>query len=481
MPKPAAAIELHLYCHGLGDCHLLKIPTAAGSDWIMIDCGVHTSMRGGAERVKLVVDDVKAKTKGKLRAIAGTHEHWDHISAFHPAQKLFEKGWTIDQVWLAWTENDGNAEAAGIDKYKSEATRTLMIAQDKIAQDKGKMAQDEAQVQGLAELHSSVASVLGFLGFDSPGGALGKSFGLEGDRVRAARDRLKALGTPDYLDPGRVLDLSDEVRCYVLGPPHNSKFSKLDDKDLTYSAAANEPLLSALQNALAIKELEDDPTSPFDGDEGVPLDRARKEEPVASFLRDHYDNETWRTVDHDWLMPTSELALQLDKKTNNTSLVLAFELVKSRNVLIFAADAQIGNWQSWQTVVFPAKGDRPRTTGKDLLERAVFYKVGHHGSRNATMSVGGLELMDKLEIAFNPTDEFMAKNVKWEDIPARKLNDELLRRTSKRLIQGDKVNDLDMKLFTAGGALGTDVKVEVLRKGTGEDNPDIACVVCRIV
>lgn len=38
-----------------------------------------------------------------------------------------------------------------------------------------------------------------------------------------------------------------------------------------------------------------------------------------------------------------------------------------------------------------------------------------------------------------------------------------------------------MKLFTAGGALGTDVKVEVLRKGTGEDNPDIACVVCRIV
>jgi hypothetical protein len=41
------------------------------------------------------------------------------------------------------------------------------------------------------------------------------------------------------------------------------------------------------------------------------------------------------------------LALQLDSDTNNTSLVLAFELGKSGRVLLFPGDAQVGNWLSW--------------------------------------------------------------------------------------------------------------------------------------
>ena len=38
------------------------------------------------------------------------------------------------------------------------------------------------------------------------------------------------------------------------------------------------------------------------------------------------------------------VALCLDTFTNNSSLVLAIELVESGNILLFAADAQAGNW-----------------------------------------------------------------------------------------------------------------------------------------
>ena len=61
-------------------------------------------------------------------------------------------------------------------------------------------------------------------------------------------------------------------------------------------------------------------------------------------------------------------------------------------------------------------------TGADLLARTIFYKVGHHGSRNATLREGGLELMtDPSLIAFIPTDEAMAKKVRWKDIPGDRV------------------------------------------------------------
>ena len=83
--------------------------------------------------------------------------------------------------------------------------------------------------------------------------------------------------------------------------------------------------------------------------------------------------------------------MQLDNKTNNTSLVLAFELIDTHRVFLFAADAQVGNWLSWEKTNWKLKtGDV--VTGPDLLARTVYYKVGHHGSQNATLEKKGLEL-----------------------------------------------------------------------------------------
>jgi len=115
--------------------------------------------------------------------------------------------------------------------------------------------------------------------------------------------------------------------------------------------------------------------------------------------------------------------------------VLAIELA-DQDVLLFAADAQIGNWLSWQDLHWKI-GDRS-VTGPDLLKRTVLYKVGHHGSHNATLREKGLELMQKLSVAMLPVDEDMAKQKRWTRIPLSDLVEILEEKTRKRVVRSDR-------------------------------------------
>ena len=149
-------------------------------------------------------------------------------------------------------------------------------------------------------------------------------------------------------------------------------------------------------------------------------------------------DQSWRRIDNDYMGAAAEFALQLDSATNNTSLVLAIELVDSGKVLLFAADAQVGNWLSWQDVQW--KLDAHTTvTGPDLLRRTVFYKVGHHGSHNATLRAKGLELMQSSElVAFVPVNHEMAVKKGWGKMPLKKLISELAERTQGRVVRADE-------------------------------------------
>src|SRR6185295_16271734 len=126
-------------------------------------------------------------------------------------------------------------------------------------------------------------------------------------------------------------------------------------------------------------------------------------------------HDSWRRIDGEWLAGSPELALQLDSLTNNTSLVLAIELPagggSDRDVLLFAADAQVGNWLSWQDLKWTVDGKE--VTGPDLLKRTILYKVGHHGSHNATLKEKGLEEMERLRVALIPVNQEMAGKKGW--------------------------------------------------------------------
>jgi hypothetical protein len=132
----------------------------------------------------------------------------------------------------------------------------------------------------------------------------------------------------------------------------------------------------------------------------IPLDQTLADDTVGAFFRDYYGDEsivvpdtddgtaiplnaTWRRLTADDAADAGALALAMNNATNNASLVLAFELSKGGKVLLFVGDAQAGNWRSWSDGTFDDGGTE--VTAADLLRRTVLYKVGHHGSHNATI------------------------------------------------------------------------------------------------
>lgn len=131
--------------------------------------------------------------------------------------------------------------------------------------------------------------------------------------------------------------------------------------------------------------------------------------------------------------------------TNNTSLVLAFGLTGTdpEKILLFVGDAQVGNWLSWQELSWPGAGpDGTVLTGKDLLRQTVFYKVGHHGSSNATLSEKGLEQMNSPElVAMIPVDQewAAARRPKPWPHPEEPVVRRLLEKTNGRVIRSDVI------------------------------------------
>lgn len=440
-------VRLRLYCHGLGDCLLVELPTTGGQPYrLLIDCGLHSAEPGARDRLAAVIDDLVSVTGGRIDAVAGTHEHWDHLSAFLQLGDRWGAGAGLElgEVWMSWAENPADPDARRIDRFKGEATGLL---------------------RGLASTLELAGEGGLAAGLDGIGGFL---FGAAGERVRTAREALKALAPVRYLEPGTLVPLPPEVagvRIHVLGPPRSvALLHQHEDPAGGWRLAfGRDPQAMPLAAALALNTgrigVRDDPTAPFEAGVGLPFQALRAGDAPAGagaapfralqrFLWDHYfgpaaepggtrEGGATRRIDGAWAEAAAELALQLDRDTNNTSLVLAAELVASGRVLLFAADAQAGNWKSWDEVVVPLPGGGV-ATGPGLVARTVFYKVGHHGSHNATRRDGGLERMDRANlVAFSPTSAERAERLRWRDFPAARLVERLETLTGGRYIQSD--------------------------------------------
>jgi hypothetical protein len=224
-----------------------------------------------------------------------------------------------------------------------------------------------------------------------------------------------------------VVPAGTNARFYVLGPPYDEKMLRKINPSATnketYGLALGnfQMFMDGAGTALAAA----DDGRPFDQQYEIPFAYAQSA-PELDFFRKNYWQPgnaapaAWRRIDADWLGGASDLALQLDSLTNNTSLVIAIELPgNDRDVLLFAADAQVGNWLSWQDRSWTVDGKT--VTGPDLLKRAIFYKVGHHGSHNATLKAQGLEEMERLRVAMIPVDHEMAVKKRWGKMPLDEL------------------------------------------------------------
>lgn len=432
-PSKAAArrATVRMYRLGVGDCFLLSFPRPGKEEdfRILIDCGVHQAQKGGKDQVKKAIDDLMQVTGGKFDVIVGTHEHQDHLSGFPEIQNTFGDD-CADEIWTAWTEDDGDDFAKSLRRKKDKALTALYGAQTRM------------QLAGAGEQQGRLSSLLGFFGDET------------GPRLKTFGKALRALSsTVKYLDPNRppIEIIDDQVRAFVLGPPRDKELigqsdPSKKDKTQVYSFGFGNyfGLVEQVEPAL-----DRDRHAPFDDRYSLPLEGTK----ALSFFQRRYwahvndedpakridTAQDWRRIDSDWMDVATTLAMQLDQDTNNTSLVLAFELGPKRQggpVLLFAADAQVGNWLSWQNVKWELEG---RTvTGPDLLKRTILYKVGHHASHNATLNKLGLELMASLELALVPTDSDMAEAVHWGTLPWKPLLDRLREKARSGVIRTDK-------------------------------------------
>jgi len=406
--RAPARAKVRMYRHGLGDCLLVRLPHAAAPDgWfnVMIDCGLLLGTPDAAARMTEVVKDAATVTGGRLDLLAVTHEHWDHVSGFIQAREAFKDFTEIRAVWAAWTEDEDDPQVQALKDGRKKALAALQASTTRLRA----MGAD-----GAAE------EVDGLLSFFGVGGGTGEPFAAAGGSTQdAMRTALKLSGkAPRYCDPTDPPFQPEgaDWRIYVLGPPRDAVMLKKSNP--SKRAPETYPLAEAAEGLVTALGHDDEAGRPFNRVWTIPQARARE----IDFFKTRYygPDEAWRNIDEDWLGTPGELALKLDSDTNNTSLVLAIELPPATeggepDVLLFAADAQVGNWLSWQGLTWTVDGRQ--VTGPDLLKRTRLYKVGHHGSHNATLREKGLELMEGLEVAMIPVDKATAMKKKWTEMP----------------------------------------------------------------
>lgn len=486
-------VRIRMYGQGVGDCFLLALPRrleagapAAGGKpvYVLIDCGVVGGTPQGPARMKRVVADIALATGGHLDLLVISHEHWDHLSGFVQAAEEWE-GIEVGALWLGWTEKPEAGLPQVLKRIMERQNRAILRAAEAVQQ--FGLGERHQSVIGLSSFLSDAAGETGSMGLAAAPG-VSDAFGMAKAKVPAAEHV--------FCEPGEVHRVPGSVAmAYVLGPPRDDgrlrQLNPSKKRSETYSGAEEAddrpgagitlqflaegrsefnavamPFV-AMERCLGASGETGDPalsaededalsrSYPFDRRVRVPLARAEaavRAEPGVYGALDGYFEELshWRRIDYDWIASAEAFALRADSLTNNTSLALAFELPASANggpapILLFVGDAQVGNWLSWDDIpdwrpVGDARPTQERPDIAELLGRTAFYKVGHHGSHNATLKVNGVERMpartaERPLAAFVPVSPAVARDLKgWTEMPLDNLLAGLALRAPGRVI-----------------------------------------------
>jgi hypothetical protein len=351
-------VTLKVYQVGFGDCFLMTFhyPDNGNAEGVekhvLIDFGTNALPKAfGADLLKRVADDIKTTTNSQLDIVVATHRHKDHIDGFATAKNKKGPGDIIRAckpklVLLPWTE-DPNAQPNA-----KKPTQDLPPDQAYLRSLTSMQMFSESMLSELVNLQKALGkkmmSQLSFLGEQNLANESAVKNLLT---MSPARRYLYCTADPDTekVLPG--------VKIHVLGPPTLEQSTEITKKRSNDDAEFWE-----LQASTG--------TAFFD-----PKVRAFRR---RTTLRDLPPYTRW-IIPQLWKLRGSqlmELVRILDKVMNNTSLILLFEI--GDKVFLFPGDAQIEDW----SYALGLAAKRPKL--KDLLSRVDLYKVGHHGSMNAT-------------------------------------------------------------------------------------------------
>jgi hypothetical protein len=377
-------------------------------------------------------------------------------------------GFKIDEVWLAWTE-DGTDDDAN--KLRKRFDDTLLGLAAVLTGRHGLNVDGDERLQmieevlalhtGAEDMRALAASLTQQTFVMRLDGALAAS--IPGIRNKEAMQKMRhaAERRVRFLDPEKGPYTHDAVtgmRVFALGPPRDVKLLlSLDPKGVEEFKFGVERSSLGLMRAFSDDPDEQRAGRPFSPRHGTPIEKLEEANGAATdffrahhgFKKDQDKTHAWRRIDDEWLDSAEALAIRLNDEVNNTSLVIAIELADTGKVLLFSGDAQRGNWISWSNLEWkPDSGSK--ITARELLSRTVLYKVGHHGSHNATLkgeaganyaNLGWFGLGEFAEefTAMIPANKKWAfgKARPWKH-PLKAIEDTLIEKTSGRVFRTDE-------------------------------------------
>jgi hypothetical protein len=458
-------VTVRMFCQGLGDCFLITIPQNGARPYsILIDFGVALGTPSADVIMRQAAAKIAQLTQGVIDLVVLTHEHWDHVSGFVLAAKELKAQLKFKHLWVAWTEKHGDPLADALRKEFAKAKLALARAFQAATTLRGV---DETNVRRLEALE-------GVLAFGGPAAAKKKTAnnaqggGTVSDAMALPHELVKEKTTPsavDYLRPGTCLALpgatghAGAVTAFVLGPPYDrtklAQMNPSEKKDEAYEKKKGDApgiginwtwMASAMSDTVAPATFAGDRAEAANLERSLPFDRslrmslaaADRNASFASYFSRAADHR-WRRIDGDWLVSGAQrLSLKMDNYTNNTCLALALELPASKQVLLFPADAQAGNWRSWHDQQYETP-DKRTLSAADLLAQTVLYKVGHHGSHNATLKAKGLELMTHPDlVAMLPVEADGVTRLRYGQMPLKSLVKALREKTDGRILRLDE-------------------------------------------
>jgi hypothetical protein len=347
-------LTLRAYQVGFGDCFLLTFRyKPPGRDRnVLIDFGSTGSPKVyGSDLLNRVAEDIRKECNEKLDIVIATHRHRDHIDGFATAPNGTGTGDIIRRcrpeiVLQPWTEDPDAATDAKVPTQKLPPTNAYVRALSSMQGFSNSLLTEMDFLRG--KIGKTVQRELSFLGENNLKNA-------------SAVKNLMTMGKhkPMYLYFGAAVDTSrllPGVVLHVLGPP------TIEQSDTIRKQRARDEAEFWHFQATTSKTYVTGHKTAFRG--------------RASRIRPPYTR---------WIIPKLqasrgeqmlELVRMLDKAMNNTSLILLFEVGTKK--FLFPGDAQIENW----SYALDQAKKRPKL--RKLLGEVDFYKVGHHGSLNAT-------------------------------------------------------------------------------------------------
>jgi len=404
MATKPSKVDIRSYNVGFGDCFLLSFHYPKEQRHVLIDFGSTEPPDEAGDFQTAIAEDIREVCGGKLHAVVATHRHKDHISGFATNKKGTASGDIIRAcadageavVIQPWTEDpDAPADATAL---------------------RGTKTSRKAFVQQLENMHAFAAVV----SKEIQRMDVGDVDPLPDSDTRAATSSRVGSGDNDASDGGPDFAIADRA---------GTTASKSLRKRIAFIGEDNVKNLSAVKNLMDMSAKEKHKYVFFGAPSGLEkvLPGVKTKVLGPPTIKQHEAVQKQRSVDPDefwmlrqkfWQMQAAnagdtvssgdgkplfpkaktfakdkqprtsrwfirrlrgarakallELVLIMDDAMNNTSVILMFEAGGKK--LLFPGDAQIENWEF-------------ALSDPDILKELAdvdVYKVGHHGSRNAT-------------------------------------------------------------------------------------------------